>query len=628
MAEGCFGRAGTLTLDLRGQAAAVRLDGVRGADAPASLAFRLQDCLEPTDPESAVRAARALAHEALDTGRSLASTLTPEGYPAWWINAYGFYHGVGQTLPWNQAWLLGRAVQSALRRFGPERLVLLGGSRDQRDLLRELARHHGIRFRAREVPGQGPWTWARGRLAERLKLALRIANGLSARLGRREPGPCRVLCFACGALQRRPEGWGHYVLQAIQRGLEQHGVAHQTLFVWNRWHRPGFLVRTAAAGYYPMEGQYRIRELAAMAFRALGPSLPRRHPGRLPGAERYGLQGLFRRKLEHWLRWRVPETSRQVGLYLRLLSRVQPRLVVLVDEVDSQGLALLTACRIRAVPTVALQHGILHARHFGYVHDPADHQVAPPCPLPDHTLVYGPHFREILERHGHFPAGAIQVTGSPGYDAMVRASRLPRDPGFRARLGLPGQGPLIVLTTQPLADLQEREAILEATCQAMARMGQGVLVIKPHPAEQDLSRHRAALRRHGLPERLLPGTNLVELLRHAELTVAQSSTTLIEALLLGCPAITLNLTGLPEILPYAESGACLEIRDGQALAGAMASMVGDPAFRRPYEAARAPFLRRMLGDLDGAATERTMAALLALLDQACALATLPSASRR
>jgi hypothetical protein len=47
----------------------------------------------------------------------------------------------------------------------------------------------------------------------------------------------------------------------------------------------------------------------------------------------------------------------------------------------------------------------------------------------------------------------------------------------------------------------------------------------------------------------------------------------------------------------------------------MASMVGDPAFRRPYEAARAPFLRRMLGDLDGAATARTVAALLALLDR-------------
>jgi hypothetical protein len=194
--------------------------------------------------------------------------------------------------------------------------------------------------------------------------------------------------------------------------------------------------------------------------------------------------------------------------------------------------------------------------------------------------------------------------------------RRPRDPGFRARLGLPEQGALVVLTTQPLPDLQEREAVLETTCRAVARMARTapcVLLIKPHPAEQDLGRHRAALRRHGLPERLLPGAQLVELFRHADLTVAQSSTTLIEALLLDCPAITLNLTGLPELLPYARSGACLEIRDGQALAGAMAAMIGDPAFRRPFEAARAPFLRSMLGDLDGAATARTVAALLGLL---------------
>lgn len=597
----------TLTLDLRGRDGPVFL-------ADGAAAVPLQAWLDPGDPARAVGAARAMAHEPLAGGGSLAGIRTAEGYPAWWIHAYVFYHGIGQTLPWNQAWLLGKAASSALARLRPGRLVLRGGTPDQVALVSELARWHGIRFQARDSLSLRMGHRLFVSHAERLKLLLRVANGTLALCSGSGPRPCEILFFTPGALRREASRWGQFAVRAIQDGLDARGVSHQTLFSWNRLHLPRFLAEAAGSGYFPAEGQFRARDLAAMAFRAVGPRLAPNPAGRLPGAEAYGLQGLFRRKLRHLHRWRVPETSQQVALFLRTLDRVRPRLVVLTDEADSQGLSLVSACRIRSVPTIAVQHGVLHPFHFGYVHDPADHRASPPFPLPDLTLVYGAYFREVLEHCGHFPPGSVRVTGSPGSDAMVRARALPRDPGFRERLGLSGRGPLVVLATQPLPDLRDRENILEATCRAMDRMPGGVLVVKPHPAEWDLAAHRAALRRHGLPELLLPEADLTDLFRHADLAVAQSSTTLIEALLLGCPAITLNLTGDPEILPYAGSGACLEARDWQSLAKGMIAMAGDPAFRLPYELARGPFLRSMLGDLDGCATGRVLEALMAFLE--------------
>jgi len=606
----------TLTLDLRGgggaelQVGVFKLDFATSSDSLSTHTFPLRDFLDPADPERAVLAARAMAHQCLDRGITLASHQTPEGYPAWWIHAYSFYDGVGQTLPWNRAWLLGHAVSAALDHFQPKCFIQLGGNPDQVRLLQELVTHRKIAFHAEQIQAPGLRARILARYGERMKLGLRIINGLSARRYAQTLAACEILFFSNGALQRSDTGWSHASFQALQKCLDAHGITHRTLYVWNRFHRPRDIRTAADSHYLPMERQYTGRDLAAMATLALRPAKPPQGLSNLPGAEQFGLQGLFHRKLTHFFHWRVPETTRQVNLFLRLLDQARPKLVVISDEIDSQGISLIVACKSRGIPTVALQHGVLHPQHFGYVHDKADQEPPCPFPRPDLTLVYGPYFGKVLERCGHFPSGSLQVTGSPRYDPMVRARHTPRSHSYRAMLGIPEGGPLIVLTTQPLPSFQEREDILESVCCAMRSVPGAVLAIKPHPAEQDLSMHRQALRRHGLPELLLPGVDLLKLFRHADLVVAQSSTTLIEALLMGCPAITLNLTGLPELLPYATSGACLEISQANLLPAAITSMVKDSSFRRPYEVAREGFLRDMLGDLDGASTERSVKALM------------------
>lgn len=565
-------------------------------------AVPLRTFLDPAWPEAAVAAARAMAHEPAGDGMSLAARTTPGGAPFGWIQGSSFYNGVGRTMPWDQAWLLARALHRLLEVHQPVELHLCGGGRDHADLCRAIARSRGLRFR-RSAPQRRPLkAELLSRFGERLKHGLRFVNAFLAGKG---PRPEREVLFFGATLQRRGDGqWTHHNFETIQEELAGQGATFQSLFLWNRLHGRAFSRQAEASRYHSLESLFSWTDRLRLLAWALLPCRPRRIPEAPAALGALGLGPLYRKKLAHALAWRERETDLLVGAFRRVLKRCAPRLVVLIDEVDSQGLSLMLACRELGIPTVALQHGVIHPQHFGYVHDPRDHQGPRPFPLPDCTLVYGPYFSKVLQTRGHCPADRIRITGNGRYDSM---RLVPEEAQFREAMGLSAQDRLIVLVTQPLPNPSERAAILEATCRAVAGVEHAVLLIKPHPREWDLSPYQQAIRAFGLTRaRVLPGADLGRLFRHAELSISQSSTSLIESLLLGCPAITLNLTGWPELLPYAQSGACHGVTRAEDLEGAIRMMLEGAPAAKACRAAAPAFLSAMLGPMDGGATHRVV----------------------
>src|SRR5207245_475351 len=100
------------------------------------------------------------------------------------------------------------------------------------------------------------------------------------------------------------------------------------------------------------------------------------------------------------------------------LEATRRSVVCLYAESSGWGRAALAACRAAAVPTVAVQHGILYPAYYSYRHgaDEAD------CPRPDRTAVFGESARKILVELGHYAPESLVVTGSPKFVELLHAA--------------------------------------------------------------------------------------------------------------------------------------------------------------------------------------------------------------
>ena len=108
-----------------------------------------------------------------------------------------------------------------------------------------------------------------------------------------------------------------------------------------------------------------------------------------------------------------------------------------------------------------------------------------------------------------------------------------------------------------------------------------------------------------------PGSTLSGAYREAYNTRNMAPATVaVEAMLAGKPVITVNLTGQPDVVPYAREGAALGAINGdEVLRAVRLALDGGPERERAMAAARA-YVQRELAQCDGHATERVVDAVL------------------
>ncbi|MEM9694030.1 MAG: hypothetical protein AAGA56_15895 [Myxococcota bacterium] len=188
------------------------------------------------------------------------------------------------------------------------------------------------------------------------------------------------------------------------------------------------------------------------------------------------------------------------------------------------------------IPVIELQHGIIHESHSGYFFAGDE----PPAHLPDHVVVFGEHFGEIMERGHPYWRGRWSVGG---HDWLVRKRRAsaqkPRHTVF--------------LFTQYLSALREplREWIRPLRRALPETLS---LVVKPHPAEHDAaSFYRDVL---GAGVRLASHQeDSYELLNHAVAAASYYSTLTIEALAYPSHAVAIESPHWPaDIRRFVEAG--------------------------------------------------------------------------
>ena len=263
----------------------------------------------------------------------------------------------------------------------------------------------------------------------------------------------------------------------------------------------------------------------------------------------------------------------------------------------------------------------------------------------DHYMVWSEAMGAQLARlYPHLPADAVTVTGTPQFDFH----RQPRYHWDRARtlarLGLPGDARYFVHAASHRSLAPDEPALVAALCAALssdARLAAHQVVVRVHPLERP-ERWSAAIAASGGRLRLSPAwdlppdadgwalaghddqARLVSTLAHADACLNVASTMTLDAAILDCPVVGLDLRGEPaaprgilyaeyeaeHYAPLVASGGLRVARSWTEALAQLRAACDAPAADR---AARAAMVARECGRVDGEAARRVAACVAGCL---------------
>jgi CDP-glycerol glycerophosphotransferase (TagB/SpsB family) len=207
----------------------------------------------------------------------------------------------------------------------------------------------------------------------------------------------------------------------------------------------------------------------------------------------------------------------------------------------------------------------------------------------------------------------IVVTGQPRFDNLARAEKLFDGGAIRTKFGLTLDDKILLWTTESGLSLEESAKNVSAVYDAVNSLGNIRLVIKLHPAEDQ---EAPVYRKNSTYTPLIVKGNqdLSELLYICDLMMTKSSTTVLEAAILGKPVIVLNLSGKPDVIPYVEKGVAVGVYREEDLASAIQNVLYDTEVRERLSKEQSKFAYENTYVQDGKASERVAELILQMVE--------------
>lgn len=270
------------------------------------------------------------------------------------------------------------------------------------------------------------------------------------------------------------------------------------------------------------------------------------------------------------------------------------------------------ACKIAVL---AAKHGgrssllLLHQGVLGYNYSVSSF-------LTDKIAVISPFAKEILMEN-KVDENRITVTGRPVYDVLLRR-RFRRNDIFQ-KFGLNPDKKTVVYTTEniPIAKTKHRMTLICLAIKELIHYYQRrkewnkipQLFVKVHPEEKNLRPYIDAITQARVTTHITRKggmTDLYQLLSICDVLVTGFSTTALDAMLFGIPIVTLNFTGIRSPVPYAESGASLNVVEKEDLAWVLRHALYDIEAKKDMRRAQKQFVFQHAYKQDGLASERTV----------------------
>ena len=317
-----------------------------------------------------------------------------------------------------------------------------------------------------------------------------------------------------------------------------------------------------------------------------------------------------------------PSFIKDIETAKRIIESENIDAVVIADEAGFCGKSLLVAAYPPKIPTLVVQTGMMAVNNLflEYGCAPGELEGSPSKrPLfPDKFSVYGDGSKETLKKARYPFADGIIVTGQPRYDIMVRASEIYDSEKFRRNLSIEPDKKLALIASQPSTTFANMEIFLRNVLQALKDDPQIRMAIKPKPGPSDTleKRDKQLADEIGSEVMVLPrSSDTNEALHACDVLITGYSTVALEAMILGKPVVTVNLTNQPDLVPYAQSGAALGVYRAEDIAPAVKKALQDPETRKRLELGRQKYLYKQFYKLDGQATKRVVDLIYKMIEE-------------
>lgn len=234
--------------------------------------------------------------------------------------------------------------------------------------------------------------------------------------------------------------------------------------------------------------------------------------------------------------------ARNFEIGKKLLTGCNANAVICLDE-NGTSRFLVFAAHACKVPSLGLQHGIIHPFHISYNYSKKDlyaYKTNLNCLLPDKTAVFGDYFKDILIKNGNYPPDKIAVTGQPRMDIFFEQKRNYQKKELYKKLGIEAGKKLIVYASQPAGE--ESIMAFSAIIKALKNLESAKLIVKLHPAEK-ASQYKPLLQKLEYDAIISKDIDLYEIIFCSDLVISIRSTVILEALAFGKEVIQLKLMG-------------------------------------------------------------------------------------
>ena len=310
-------------------------------------------------------------------------------------------------------------------------------------------------------------------------------------------------------------------------------------------------------------------------------------------------------------------------LYIELMKRAieveKTDLVLITCGYCQLGRAAIIAGMLKGVPTLEIQHGVIHPSHPGYMYakdEISTDVVSSYYPIPDKIAVYGNYHKELLTKMSVYPEDSVVVTGQPRYDILYRTDRIySREKFFKKYKINPNHK--IILWTTAFVGQDDEESIedLKAVFETIQGIKDTTLVIKPHPwdGRRYTKMIEDYLNIYKISAVVTPrSSDTYEQLFACDLMITSGSTTGMEAIALNKPVIVLNLTGKPGAIDYVEQGVALGVYKAEDLKPTIEKLLRDDS---AIAKNRERYIENYLYKTDGKATERVVNVIEEMIEE-------------
>lgn len=308
-----------------------------------------------------------------------------------------------------------------------------------------------------------------------------------------------------------------------------------------------------------------------------------------------------------------PKFMKYINSDINCLNSINPDLIILSSEYGRRQRALLIASQQKKIPSIAIQHGIIHEYHKGYNYN--NKQTTTDvikenlkCPIPSVTAVYGEYQKDILIYHGSYPEESVIITGQPRYDKFIDRIKEKKDPSESNNI--------ILLWACQLMDfslIQNKENI-ESILYVVEQVPKLKVIIKPHPrdSEKDIRLLMNIIKNNKSVEIVSKYINFLTLIPRCDMVLIRTSTTGMESIALNKPLIVFDLIGDAKEYEYVREEVAFYANSRENLLEVVIRIINGA--RKDQQVINS-YLSRHVGIIDGKATKRLVKEINLLLEK-------------